>query len=57
MGSAENSATRTPAQSAGHAPDASMDLLNQIIRQPVDPDYASSLPEETSPPGRWASPC
>ena len=22
------------------APDASMDLLNQIIRQPMDPDYA-----------------
>jgi len=29
------------ARPPGRAADASMDLLNQIVRQPVDPDYAS----------------
>jgi uncharacterized protein YlxW (UPF0749 family) len=54
-GRAENSATRTPAQSAGHAPDASMDLLNQIIRQPIDPDYALVADRGDQPArGRWA---
>jgi uncharacterized protein YlxW (UPF0749 family) len=36
------------------APDASMDLLNQIIRQPIDPDYALSAAAGSHPPrGRW----
>jgi uncharacterized protein YlxW (UPF0749 family) len=36
------------------APDASMDLLNQIIRQPVDPDYALAAARGTDPArGRW----
>ncbi|HEY6810753.1 MAG TPA: DUF881 domain-containing protein [Propionibacteriaceae bacterium] len=52
---AENFATRTPAQSVGHAPDASMDLLNQIIRQPVDPDYALVAARGDQPArARWA---
>ena len=36
------SATRTPGGATGQrrAVDASMDLLNQILREPVDPDYA-----------------
>ena len=47
--------TPTPAQSVGHAPDASMDLLNQIIRQPVDPDYALVAARGDQPArGRWA---
>jgi uncharacterized protein YlxW (UPF0749 family) len=37
----------------GHAPDASMDLLNQIIRQPIDPDYAFAAVGNESPGGRW----
>jgi len=35
------------------APDASMDLLNQIIRQPIDPDYALAGAGSESPRGRW----
>jgi uncharacterized protein YlxW (UPF0749 family) len=50
----ENSATQLPRQPAGQAPDASMDLLNQIIRQPVDPDYAVAAAREHEPArGRW----
>jgi uncharacterized protein YlxW (UPF0749 family) len=39
----------------GQAPDASMDLLNQIIRQPIDPDYAlaAAAGSEPSTRGRW----
>jgi uncharacterized protein YlxW (UPF0749 family) len=40
--------------SGNPAPDASMDLLNQIIRQPVDPDYALAVARGTDPArGRW----
>jgi uncharacterized protein YlxW (UPF0749 family) len=36
------------------APDASMDLLNQIMRQPVDPDYAVVAARGAAPSrGRW----
>jgi uncharacterized protein YlxW (UPF0749 family) len=44
-----------PQAAAGHAPDASMDLLNQIIRQPIDPDYAltASAGGKPSQRGRW----
>jgi len=44
-----------PQAPAGHAPDASMDLLNQIIRQPIDPDYAltASAGRKPSHRGRW----
>jgi uncharacterized protein YlxW (UPF0749 family) len=35
------------------APDASMDLLNQIIRHPIDPDYASAPVGSESSRGRW----
>jgi uncharacterized protein YlxW (UPF0749 family) len=51
--------SQTPLQptqaSAGHAPDASMDLLNSIIRQPIDPDYAltASAGSKPSHRGRW----
>lgn len=56
---AEISAKRSPkaaaAQAAaGQAPDASMDLLNQIIRQPIDPDYAlTAAVGSQEPRGRW----
>lgn len=37
------------------AADASMDLLNQIIRQPIDPDYAIVAARGTpGPRGRWS---
>jgi uncharacterized protein YlxW (UPF0749 family) len=44
-----------PQAAPGHAPDASMDLLNQIIRQPIDPDYAltASAGSKPSHRGRW----
>jgi uncharacterized protein YlxW (UPF0749 family) len=44
-----------PQAPAGHAPDASMDLLNQIIRLPIDPDYAltASAGRKPSHRGRW----
>ena len=44
-----------PEASAGHAPDASMDLLNSIIRQPIDPDYAltGAAGNKPSHRGRW----
>ena len=39
------------------AVDASMDLLNQILREPVDPDYArvaaTIAPEDRRPRSRW----
>ena len=45
---------RPPVLSTGPAPDASMDLLNQIIRQPVDPDYALAAARGNDPSrGRW----
>src|SRR4029453_1497139 len=48
------SATRPPTRSGGRPPDASMDLLNQIIRQPIDPDYAVVTARENKPVrGRW----
>jgi uncharacterized protein YlxW (UPF0749 family) len=50
------SAPMSPTSQAptGQAPDASMDLLNQIIRQPIDPDYAhAAVGSEPSPRGRW----
>jgi uncharacterized protein YlxW (UPF0749 family) len=39
----------------GQRPDASMDLLNQIIRQPVDPDYYAAAATRGNEParGRW----
>jgi uncharacterized protein YlxW (UPF0749 family) len=41
-------------RSRNRAPDASMDLLNQIIRQPLDPDYALAAARGTDPArGRW----
>jgi len=43
-----------PTPSTAHAPDASMDLLNQIIREPVDPDYALAAAWGRDPSqGRW----
>jgi uncharacterized protein YlxW (UPF0749 family) len=51
---ATSSATSRPMPSRNPAPDASMDLLNQIIRQPVDPDYALASARGTDPArGRW----
>jgi uncharacterized protein YlxW (UPF0749 family) len=48
------SATRPPTRSGGRPLDASMDLLNQIIRQPVDPDYAVVGARGNEPVrGRW----
>ncbi len=35
------------------AADASMDLLNQIIRQPLDPDYALVAARPAKRPARW----
>ena len=40
-----------PAGARPYAVDASMDLLNQIIRQPVDPDYARVAQQERARPG------
>lgn len=52
----EWTSTRTGAAARGI--DASMDLLNQIIRQPVDPDYARQAQRGSSEEGprrfRWA---
>jgi uncharacterized protein YlxW (UPF0749 family) len=43
-----------PPRPSGPPPDASMDLLNQIIRQPVDPDYAVVAARGDEPVrGRW----
>lgn len=43
-----------PDISRPRAPDASMDLLNQIVRQPVDPDYAIAAARGDRPPrARW----
>lgn len=39
-------------RSGPRPPDASMDLLLQIIRQPVDPDYARVAALDRRPPGR-----
>jgi uncharacterized protein YlxW (UPF0749 family) len=51
---ATSSTTSRPMSSGNPAPDASMDLLNQIIRQPVDPDYALAVARGTDPArGRW----
>ena len=48
-GSTTGAAPATP-----QAPDASMDLLDQIIRQPVDPDYALAAARSDNPSvGRW----
>jgi uncharacterized protein YlxW (UPF0749 family) len=39
---------------ADPAPDASMDLLNQIVRQPIDPDYTIAAATGSEPSrGRW----
>ena len=50
---ARSSAPTRPIQSGArpYAVDASMDLLNQIIRQPVDPDYARVAQLERARPG------
>ncbi len=46
--------TKRPAAPGGRPVDASMDLLNQIIRQPVDPDYARVAARGAPPPRmRW----
>ncbi|HKX15105.1 MAG TPA: DUF881 domain-containing protein [Propionibacteriaceae bacterium] len=51
---ATTSTTSPPMRSRNPAPDASMDLLNQIIRQPLDPDYALAAARGTDPArGRW----
>ncbi len=44
-----------PSASPSNRPvDASMDLLNQIMRQPIDPDYALLAAEDEPPPRvRW----
>ena len=52
--STAGSTTGQPAPATSQAPDASMDLLNQIIRQPVDPDYAFAAARgENRSAGRW----
>ena len=51
---AAHSAARPLTRSGGRPPDASMDLLNQIIRQPIDPDYAVAAARgDDSVKGRW----
>jgi uncharacterized protein YlxW (UPF0749 family) len=51
---ATSSTTSRPMPSRNRAPDASMDLLNQMIRQPVDPDYALAAARGADPArGRW----
>src|SRR5215211_1591891 len=48
------STAEAPTEATSPAPDASMDLLNQIIRQPVDPDYALAATAGSEPSrGRW----
>jgi uncharacterized protein YlxW (UPF0749 family) len=46
-------AGRTARLTAGAAVDASMDLLNQILRQPIDPDYAIAAAQGGRSPRRW----
>jgi uncharacterized protein YlxW (UPF0749 family) len=47
-------ATTAQAATTDQAPDASMDLLNQIIRQPVDPDYSpAAAGGNKASQGRW----
>lgn len=54
VSSTAGSTTGQPAPATSQAPDASMDLLNQIIRQPVDPDYALAAARGDNPSaGRW----
>lgn len=36
-------------------PDASMDLLNGILRQPLDPDYTAETASKPSAKNRWAT--
>ncbi len=45
--------TRTPEAPRRPPADASMDLLNQIIRQPLDPDYAIVAAGPARPRVRW----
>ena len=45
--------TRRPETERRPAADASMDLLNQILRQPLDPDYAVAAAGPARPPVRW----
>lgn len=53
-GQAASSTSTKPAPATAQAPDASMDLLNEIIRQPVDPDYALAAGRsKDSAAGRW----
>ncbi|SDU87432.1 Uncharacterized conserved protein YlxW, UPF0749 family [Microlunatus sagamiharensis] len=57
------SAPGSAVRGAGRRPDASMDLLNQILREPVDPDYARvagaadgpDAPVRPPARGRWAA--
>jgi uncharacterized protein YlxW (UPF0749 family) len=52
-----SSAPGHPSARPGRAVDASMDLLNEIIRQPVDPDYAVVAARGTAGPPvrfRWS---
>ncbi len=55
---ASSTAGQAAAPATSQAPDASMDLLNQIIRQPVDPDYALAAARGDNllrvDAGRWA---
>lgn len=53
-GQAASSTAGQQPPTTSQAPDASMDLLNQIIRQPVDPDYALGAARgDNSSGGRW----
>ena len=53
-GRTATSTAEAPTEATAPAPDASMDLLNQIIRQPVDPDYALATTAGSEPSrGRW----
>jgi uncharacterized protein YlxW (UPF0749 family) len=53
--SAQRAATVAPSTGARDRPDASMDLLLQIMRQPMDPDYAAVAARgETSSRRHWA---
>jgi uncharacterized protein YlxW (UPF0749 family) len=53
-GQAAISTTAQHVPATAQAPDASMDLLNQIIRQPVDPDYALAATRgDQATGGRW----
>ena len=46
------SAPGSAVRGAGRRPDASMDLLNSILREPVDPDYARVAAASGGPAGR-----